>query len=198
MKRWRGACGLVAVIGLIYFALPSPATAPVQEVDSIRKMAAFLQSSPGVALTAAGKPRRAVANVPALPSVTDPLLPQDGPSHGLGNRGAVARAAEIERALEARYPHTELGAVLRRYVALSLAGIDTDYQPEFSRKRLLNELIKDTPHATDDVQSLLVGLAAQGPGPEGVGAYPGSPGSVEPDGEVAALNSVRTYLGPAN
>ncbi len=72
----------------------------------------------------------------------------------------IQKIHAIETTIGGHYAHLAAPETLRRWVSLVLADIDTDFQDDFNRIRLVNDLMKDAVGAARDVASVLEALPA--------------------------------------
>jgi hypothetical protein len=120
-------------------------------------MAAFLeQASPAVresvGVTAAESRQPA-----ALPRPVDVSVSRDLPSFG----SELQRLHEVERGLQARFPDSEKGRLIRRYVALSMAEMEVEGSEELSGRGVVAELMKDPLASAQEARAVLGGLGSE-------------------------------------
>ncbi len=65
------------------------------------------------------------------------------------------RLAQLESRISAHYPESVTGDLIRHYAALCLAEVDTDFRPDLSRQRLMNEIMKNPTSAAQDLKASL-------------------------------------------
>jgi hypothetical protein len=115
--------------------------------EAVRQMANYLE-------TASPRTVAALSGQRTDEGLAQPEAPVDATEAGL------SRIDQTERRIASRYPHSQSGALIRRYVALSINDVHTDYQPELSRVRAMNDLMQNAYAAAVDLQFALGALGA--------------------------------------
>jgi hypothetical protein len=122
--------------------------------DAVRAMATFLSAAPPKARVGLGI--RAQEAAPAAADAPITLTPYET----LSLDARLHEVGEYERRIDGYYPHTESGVLIRRYVALTLAAVDTETLPELSRLRIEHDLLQDPAASARDLQATLNSIPA--------------------------------------
>ena len=156
------AIGLAGIALRIFAGTPTetvPDRAPASE--AVRQMATFLEVASPEAIAALGG--RAAGEAELNQESQAPSQQVEALS---ATEAGLNRIEQTERQIAARYPQSVSGGIIRRYVALVLNDVDTDYRPDLSRVRAMNDLMQNAPAAAADLQAIVDALPADEAGSE--------------------------------
>jgi hypothetical protein len=158
--------GLIALAAAFCLLGPQPLPGGVSAAESSASEAALREESTAASQEASPVIRGMVRFLEAAPPATLRKLAGQGAAQGTESAPAgdatetgLGKVEETERKIAAHYPATATGQLIRRYVALSLSEVDTDFRPDLSRNRAMNDLMQDAAGAASELRAALGNLA---------------------------------------